>query len=102
MRNFYKQLITGDGSDNIPAFDGKFRSSVPKFVQILLEPLNEMTDEWEMYDYCKNIFFGQTGNDDNDTDLMHRNGRCLYIWKKENDYWQPPLKNGPQADVTPL
>jgi hypothetical protein len=104
MRNFYKQLITGDGADNIPAFDGKFRSSVPKFVQILLDPLDGMTDEWEMYEYCLNI------HADNNPDFMfkdlyetvERNAQCLHIWKKENDFWKEPERNGLRDEDTVL
>lgn len=82
LKSFYTQLITGDSTDNIPAFDGKFRNTVPKFVQKLLDPIQEMTNELEMYKYCQDIW--------NDNTLMHRNAHCLYLLRKENEHWQPP------------
>lgn len=83
LRNFYSQLITGDASDNIPAFDGKFRSSTPKFVQKLLDPLLDITEEIDMYKHCLDIW----GYNE---DLMHRNAKCLWIMRKEGDYWRVP------------
>ena len=83
LRNFYSQLITGDGADNIPGFDGKIRSSVPKFIQEILGPLQQMTEELDMYNYVNESYL-------EDTDILHRNAQCLYIWRKEGDRWQPP------------
>lgn len=85
LRNFYGQLIAGDGSDNIPAFDGKIRSAVPKFVQKLVDPLWEMTEEKEMYVYVLDLW------ETNYTD-MERNAKCLWIWRKEGDIWVSPDK----------
>lgn len=92
LRCFYKQLITGDGSDGIPAFDGKIRGSVPKFVQRLLDPIDSMTDELDMYNYVMQVYQDAysdiaTGPPD---EFMHRNAHCLYLLRKEGDKWQPP------------
>jgi 5'-3' exonuclease len=83
LRRFYCQVIQGDQADNIPAFDGKFRSSVPQFVQNILNPLNEMDKEKDMYDYCAEVYQG-------DLTTMHRNASVLYIMKDYNDKWTPP------------
>ncbi len=101
IRSFYKQLITGDASDNIPAFDGKFRGSIPKFVQKLLDPIDNMFDEYEMYEYCENIYSDQVSWADDWSSILERNAKCLYIMKKENDYWQPPEKSGLREDGMP-
>lgn len=84
LKTFYKQLIAGDGTDNIPSYDGKVRNSVPKFIEKLQAPIDEMDLEKDMYDYCKQIFEGQSDV------VMHRNAQLLYILKKEEEYWQVP------------
>ena len=83
LRYFYQQLITGDASDNVPAFDGKLRNKQPMFVEALLIPIQEMYDEVEMYKYCLQVW-------NNDIEMMHRNAQVLYIQKYEGDKWQPP------------
>lgn len=82
LRNFYKQLITGDGSDNVPAFDGKLRNSTPQFVQKLLDPIAAMSDALEMYNYVKDLY--------SDVNIMHRNAKVLYIQQQHGAQWQPP------------
>ncbi len=44
LRTFYKQLILGDKTDNIPGYDGKLRGECPKFIGKLQEPIDEMTE----------------------------------------------------------
>lgn len=92
LRHFHKQIITGDGSDNIPAFDGKIRNGVPKFVQRLLDPIDSMTTEEEMYNYAASKYEDGYGIhfDNHAINVMHRNAKCLYIMKKENDKYVPP------------
>lgn len=101
LRSFYSQVIQGDGSDNIPAFDGKMRSATPKFVQKLLDPLNELTKEVDMYNYCADIFQdhwqekempGESITWEFDLSIMHRNAQCLWIQRQENQKWQQPLQ----------
>lgn len=82
LRNFYKQVITGDAADNIPAFDGKFRSSIPKFVQKILDPINEMTEEIDMYKYCQEVWQME--------EVVNIYAQCLWIQRKENDRWEVP------------
>lgn len=84
LRTFYKQLILGDRTDNIPGYDGKLRGEAPKFIQKLQGPIDEMTKEVEMYEYVKQIY-------QNESDVvLHRNAQLLYILKREEEYWQPP------------
>lgn len=84
LRHFYGQIITGDATDNIPAFDGKLRNKVPIFVQKLIDPLQELMYEIEMYDYVVGVYEG-------DLDRLHRNAQLLYIQKKEGDAWRIPI-----------
>ena len=89
LRKFYGQLIAGDGADNIPSFDGKVRHQVPKFIERLIEPLNEMTEEREMFLYCCDIY------DEQQNYNLERNAKLLYLLRKEGDEWLPP---GPTLD----
>lgn len=115
LRNFYTQLIEGDASDNIPAFDGKFRTSRPKFVAAMLEPLQKLTIEIDMYYHA----FSCYDNKENDfrgdlvQEVMERNAQLLYIQKKEEDVWKRPtqvlesndntmMENGQQEDLGDL
>lgn len=82
LRSFYAQVLAGDGADNIPSFDGKVRSKVPKFIEELQEPLIDMTEEQEMYEYVKTHF--------EDIEVFHRNCKLLYILREEGVFWQPP------------
>lgn len=89
LRTFYKQLILGDKTDNIPGFDGKLRSECPKFIAKLQEPIDEMTEEADMYEYVKQIY-------QNESDVvLHRNAQLLYILKEEDVYWHPPTEGMP-------
>ena len=91
LRTFYKQLIAGDGTDNIPSYDGKVRNSVPKFIEKLQQPIDEMSNEWDMYEYVHSIFYSVEPIDyENCTETMHRNAQLLYILKNEGEFWQPP------------
>lgn len=83
LQNFYAQLIAGDGADNIPSYDGKFRQTVPKFIQSMQAPLYQMTSALEMYEHCLEVY-------NNDQTTMERNARLLYILRKKGEYWQPP------------
>ncbi len=94
LKTFYKQLIAGDGTDNIPSFDGKIRNSIPKFVEKLQAPIDEMTDPWEMYVYVGDVYLGDPPYGDKQEDYamkdLHRNAQLLYILKDYEQYWQPP------------
>jgi hypothetical protein len=103
LRTFYRQLVTGDGTDNIPGYDGKIRHSVPQFLEKLMVPLDEMEDEWDMYKYCLDIYNDSVYDDNfpmhNPNLFLHRNAQLLYILKEEGVYWQPPKKNENQVTM---
>lgn len=86
LRSFYAQVVAGDGADNIPSYDGKVRSKVPKFIEELQSPLLEMTEEWDMYQYVKSIY-NDVGMVKETLDL---HCSLLYILREENVFWQPP------------
>lgn len=82
LRHFYQQLIQGDQADNIPGFDGKMRPKIPKFLQPVIDKVWACPDELAMYSVVSDMY--------SDLDVMHRNARLLWIWRKENDHWVPP------------
>ena len=91
LRKFYGQLIAGDGADNIPSYDGKVRHQVPKFIERLIEPLNGMTEEGEMYEYCRQVYLDDSIKDTWVVEMeLHRNAKLLHLLRKEGDEWLPP------------
>ena len=96
LRCFYKQLILGDKSDNIPGYDGKLRSSCPKFIERLMEPLDEMIQEIDMYYYVVDVYNNFADPADWDEKqytlkTVSRNAQLLYILKEEGKFWTPPV-----------
>lgn len=101
LRNFYRQVITGDGSDNIPSYDGKMRNTTPNFIKKLQAPLDDMVEDWEMWNHCMDIYCApENGDWDSAMAILKRNAQLLYILRKEDEHWQPP-KNGQKAEDTP-
>lgn len=90
LKTFYKQLILGDKSDNIPGFDGAMRGTCPKFIEKLQAPIDSMIEEIDMYDHVFGVYFNWQGNDDIET-ILHRNASLLYILKEEGKFWTPPI-----------
>lgn len=91
LRSFYKQIITGDASDNVPGFDGALRTTTPQFVQTLLEPLDLCFDEDEMYRYVRDLY-GDTWSWSEDWETkLHTNAKLLFIQRKERKMWEPPF-----------
>ena len=85
LRRFYKQIILGDLSDNVPGYDGKYRDKVPKFIKAMQDPLDELADEVEMYEHVCNVYGG-------DVERVDLHAQLLYVLRKEEEYWQNPLK----------
>jgi len=84
--NFYTQLVMGDRSDNIQGFDGKMRTTVPKFLDPLMDRLHACGSSREMYEVVESIY--ELGKD-----AMHRNAQLLYIQRKEEDFWVEPERH---------
>jgi 5'-3' exonuclease len=82
LKSFYKQLILGDVSDNIPGFDGKARQKWPKFMQHHHDTIDSLADEHDMFSYIKGIY-------SNEVDIII-NGKLLFIQRKEGEHWVPP------------
>lgn len=83
FRNFYKQLILGDKSDNIPGYDGKARIKVPKFLEERYGLLDLLDSPRTMYLHVLDMYL-------EDALTLTRNARLLYIQRSEGDEWVPP------------
>jgi 5'-3' exonuclease len=83
LRIFYKQIILGDLSDNVPGYDGKYRSTCPKFIDTMQRPLDELSEEAEMYDHVCDVYGG-------DVATVNLHAQLLYVLRKENEFWLPP------------
>jgi len=81
-RNFYKQCLLGDRSDNVPGFDGMARQKPTKLIQSWFNELDSMSDPIEMFEFVRERFV-----DDNNLLLT---GRLLYIQRSDNDMWKFP------------
>jgi len=94
-RFFYKQLLTGDSTDNIPGLHKRLGKKVMKRVW---EPLSEMYNPEEMYAYVHSVYsaaYEEVGMclDDRDevlTDWLTRQGQQLWIRRTEGEVWLPP------------
>ena len=91
FKSFYKQMILGDVSDNIPGFDGKARQKWPKFMQHHHDAIEYASNELEMYNYVTSMY-------STDVDLL-MNGKLLFIQRKENQMWEPPSDTSIQVEV---
>lgn len=72
--NFYHQMITGDPSDNVKGIVGKGKVAAKS---ILADCLNES----DMFEAVREAY-------DNDGEML-LNGQCLWIWRKQQDIWNP-------------
>lgn len=81
-RTFYKQLLLGDKSDNIPGWDGMPRQKPTNIIKAWYEDIDKMEDEMDMF----NLVRGAFQNDD----ALLLTGRLVYIWRKDPDEWNFP------------
>ena len=77
LLNFYKQILTGDTADNIV---GLYRVGPAKAAKML----GGLTTENEMWDAVVKAY-------DGDTDRVIENARLLWLRRKENELWEPPV-----------
>ena len=87
LRRFYGQVISGDGTDNVPSFDGKIRNSIPKFVEAYIQHLDDMQEEEEMYSFCYDLYDGDVADN---KFTLHTNAQVLYVLKEREVFWKPP------------
>ncbi len=81
-RNFYRQLIMGDASDNIKGLYGIGPSKTA------YKALDNMETEEEMYAHTLKWYVKYYGN--YGITFLKENARLLWMWRKPDDYWIPP------------
>ena len=95
---FYKQMLTGDATDNIA---GLYRMVGVKATKKILEPLDELDTPEEMFAYVRDQYL--TGYDkvgmcpdlrEVVVDGWLKNiGRCLWIRREEGELWDAPTSS---------
>jgi hypothetical protein len=94
-RFFYKQLLTGDATDNIP---GLYKRLGKKVMAAVWQPLEEMDTPEEMYAYVRGIYsdaYDKVGMclDDKEEVIdnwLLKQARCLWIRRAEGELWEVP------------
>lgn len=91
LKQFYKQCILGDRTDNVFGYDGKIRDTkIPKFLLPTLEQLDACVTEQQMFGLVEYLY-------DNKENLL-LNGRLLKIKQQEEEpQWTFPLFETEQA-----
>lgn len=74
---FYMQILMGDSADNIIGIYGIGPKKAEKM-------LSECTTEKEMYQVCLDAF-------DGNAERVSENGNLLFLRRKENQVWTPPI-----------
>lgn len=82
LRMFYKQLITGDATDNIP---GVYKLFKRKATKALLEPLDIMRNERDMLVYVLNDVYN------GDVELLDKQAKLL--WIRTTETWEEHFSN---------
>lgn len=87
IRNFYKQMLTGDNTDNIPGIHGVG----PKTAETIL---GDWTKEKALYTTVRDCWYshypeGYEGH--NIEDVLKEIGQLLWIRRKRDELWEPPV-----------
>ncbi|MCR4308345.1 MAG: hypothetical protein NUV80_07390 [Candidatus Berkelbacteria bacterium] len=85
LRTFYKQLLLGDRSDNVPGFDGVARQKPTNFLKGCYEKIDSLDNEVAMFEFVREIY-----DEHGEAEHLTRNARLLHILRKEDDKWQEP------------
>lgn len=78
IKNFYRQVLTGDRVDNVPGLAGIGPKKADKI-------LKDCSTEEDLY---KAVLEAYDGN----VELMTEMAQLLWIRRKEGELWQPPAK----------
>lgn len=101
LRNFYLQILTGDATDNIPRIKKGWRQKSAE------EKIQKACTEKEMYDIVYEVVYTIIyGGDESDKtrsltnqqvdseikEFVLRNGRLVWLRRKENEMWELPVR----------
>lgn len=87
LRTFYKQVLQGDSTDNIP---GIYNMTGMRCSQKIKDHLNFLEDEKDMYQYCLEMYNGNRHT-------LEMICKLIYIRKDENA-WRNPFHRGMSYD----
>lgn len=79
-KTFYTQLLIGDAVDNIPGCPGIGKVKAPKILEYCETP-------FDMYEACRRQYELAKVS----LDKMHLSAQLLYILRRQEDEWKPPL-----------
>lgn len=94
-RFFYLQMLTGDGTDNIP---GLYKRVGKKATKKVKEPLESMDSPAAMYEHVRQVYldgYDEVGMclDDKESVVdrwLLSQARCLWIRREPGELWEPP------------
>lgn len=95
LRIFYKQLLLGDRSDNVPGYDGMPRQEPTKIIKGWYKEIDACNYESTMYPIVREAYQG-------DEERIRLIGNLLYVQRKENDKWMLPHERAPLPESTNL
>ena len=78
-RTFYKQMLKGDSTDNIP---GLFKVTGKKANKHLMRVVDESVDEMEMYEHVLTCYEGNVN-------IVKEIGQLLWMKRDEEEDWEP-------------
>jgi len=81
-RFFWKQVMLGDKSDNVPGFDGMARVKPTKFIQAVWNDIDALDDEYDMFNW---VLENYSSYED-----LKLNASLLWIWREEGVGWVEP------------
>lgn len=87
-RFFYTQLLTGDATDNIPGLHKRLKQKASAKIKA---PLQEMTDVAEMYAYVHQVYVEAGGTEEQVSEWLLRQGRCLWMRRLPEETWCPDV-----------
>ena len=85
LRTFYKQLLLGDRSDNIPGYDGMARQKPTRQIQAWYYDIDRTDNEMDMFRICLDAYSG-------DLDRLLLTGNLVYVQRKNDDKWRQPTE----------
>ena len=92
LRNFYKQIITGDSTDNI---SGLYKLTKQKATKPILHRIDELHEEKDMWNYVRDLY--KSGGVDEETIIT--NARLLWMRREEDEFWSPPSEEESSEEV---
>ena len=95
-RNFYTQLLIGDATDNVRGCPSIGKAKAPRILEQAANQYGLYTACRDTYESCYNKLKLPNWEDD-----LHLNANLLYVLRREDDKWTPPLvKYEPEQVVT--